>query len=265
MLLAVLALAACSDVRETASNQFEPITPGTLVVGAEVPDAGFWEGTPADVTGGFEFQLAQAIADELELELEVAEVPFPDVVAGRLGPADLALEEVSVTAERQDVVEFSTPYLTTAPTVVARRDGGDAADLRDLSSARDLRWAVRAGTTQAQFLDDVIRPDEAPVEVATADAALDAVELGTVDAALVDESDALLAAGANDALVAVARFDREEDVAAVLPSGATQNVTAVDEALRRLQTDGTVERLVETWLIPAFSTDPADLPVIATR
>ena len=75
----------------------------------------------------------------------------------------------------------------------------------------------------------------------------------------------LLAAGANDALVAVARFDRQEDVAAVLPSGATQNVTAVDEALRRLQTDGTVERLVETWLIPAFSTDPADLPVIATR
>ncbi len=198
-MLAVLALGACGDVRETARNEFDPITPGTLVVGAEVPDAGFWEGTPDDVTGGFEFQLAQALADELELELEVAEVPFPDVVAGRLGPADLALEEVSVTAGRKDVVEFSTPYLTTSPTVVARRDGGDAVELRDLSSAGDLRWAVRAGTTQAQFLGEVVRPDEAPLEVDSVDAALEAVEQGAVDAALVDLSDALLAAESNDA------------------------------------------------------------------
>ncbi|MGH9272804.1 MAG: ABC transporter substrate-binding protein, partial [Ilumatobacteraceae bacterium] len=246
VLAMVLALGACGDVRDTARNRFDPITPGTLVVGAEVPTAGFWEGTPDDVTGGFEFQLAQALADELGLELEVAEVPFLDVIAGRLGPADLVLEEVSVTSSRADAVEFSTPYLTTSPTVVARRDGGDAVEVRDLASAGDLRWAVRAGTTEAQLLDEVVRPDEAPVEVASVDAAVDAVEQGAVDAALVDLSDALLAAGANDELVAVARFDRVEDVAAVLPSGADENVTAVDEALRRLQTDGTIARLVET-------------------
>ena len=72
-------------------------------------------------------------------------MPFPDVVAGRLGPADLALEEVSVTAERQDVVEFSTPYLDHCTDRRRPSRRRRCRRLRDLSSARDLRWAVRAG------------------------------------------------------------------------------------------------------------------------
>jgi polar amino acid transport system substrate-binding protein len=266
LLLTLAAVAtACSDVRQTAENDFRPATPGTLVVGAEVPAPGFWEGTPGDVTGGFEDELAQALADELGLELQVAEVPFTDVVAGQLGPADLALEQVSVTAERKDVVAFSVPYLTTAPTVVAREDGGDAADLRDLATARELRWAVRGGTTQDEFLADVVRPDERPLIVDSEEAALAAVEAGTVDAALVDLPAALIADEGSDVLVAVARFDQTEDVAAVLPKDDEENVTAVDQALRSLDADGTLDDLFDTWLAPAYSTHPDDLPVIATR
>jgi polar amino acid transport system substrate-binding protein len=260
-----LATVGCDDLREAAENRFDPATPGTLVVGAEVPTPGFWEGTPHDVTGGFELQLAQALADELGLQLEVVQVPFTDVVAGRLGPADLALQEVSVTNERSEAVEFSVPYLTTSPTVVARDDGGDAADLRDLATAGELHWAVRGGTTEDEFLRQVVQPDQDTLQTGSVKDALAAVERRTVDAALVDVSDALLADAGSDELVAVARFDRSEDVAAVLPRGATRNVTAVDEALRALGADGTIDRLIDTWLTSAYPVDPTDLPVIVTR
>ena len=261
----VVALTGCSDVRDTARNRFQPVTPGTLAVAAEVPVPGLWQGTAGEATGGFEYGLASALADELDLELQIVEVPFTDIVAGRFGAADVALQEISVTGGRQRLVDFSVPYLITAPTVVARRDAEDAAELEDLATAREVRWAVRQDTTQAQFLADVVRPDDPPVEVATTAEVLAAVEDGTVEAGLVDLADALIGEKSSESLTAVARFDRREDVAVALPNGSDDNLTAIDQALRTLRADGTIEDLVDTWLQPEFATDPSRLPVILTE
>ena len=262
VLVTLLVAAGCRDVRDAAENRFDPSTPGTLVVAAEVPEPGFWEGTPDDVTGGFEYELARALAEDFELRLEVVEVPFADVIEGRLGSADLALQEVSVTGERSERVDFSVPYFATAPTVLARR-GSDGADVVDLATARDKRWAVQQATTEEDFVRDVIRPDDDPVVLADGEAVLAALEDGTADAALLDLAAALVAANDAEDLVAVARFDDGEPIAAVLPLGS-DNVIAVDQALRQLEADGTLDDLVDQWLRPRFSTDPDDLPVILT-
>ncbi|MGI9051449.1 MAG: hypothetical protein ACR2HQ_02160 [Ilumatobacteraceae bacterium] len=50
-----LAVGGCGDVRDTARNEFQPVTPGTLAVAAEVPVAGFWQGDDGEATGGFEY------------------------------------------------------------------------------------------------------------------------------------------------------------------------------------------------------------------
>ena len=259
----LVAGAACSDVRDVAERQFDAGTPGTLVVAAEVPDPGFWEGTIDEIDGGFEYALAMALADEFDLRLHVIEVPFDDVIQGRLGTADLALQEVSVTAAREEHVDFSVPYLETSPTVVARRDGGDAAELADLATAQEQRWAVRHATTEADFIDDVIRPETAPLVLPDNNAALRAVVDGRADAALLDLAAALVAAESSDVLVAVARFDKVEPIAAVLPADS-DNVSVLDQAIRRLLTDGTIADLAERWLEPRFAEDPDDLPVILT-
>ena len=259
----LVAGAACSDVRDVAERQFDSGTPGTLVVAAEVPDPGFWEGAIDEINGGFEYGLAMALADEFDLRLEVVEVPFDDVIEGRLGTADLALQEVSVTSARDEHVEFSVPYLETSPTVVARRDGGDAAELTDLATAQEQRWAVRDATTEALFIEDVIRPEETPLILPDNNEALRAVVEGRADAALLDLAAALVAADDSDVLVAVARFDEVEPIAAVLPAGS-DNVSVLDQAMRRLITDGTIDELVERWLEPRFANDPDNLPVILT-
>ena len=60
MAVLLAAGAACSDVRDVAERQFDSGTPGTLVVAAEVPDPGFWEGAVDEINGGFEYGLATA-------------------------------------------------------------------------------------------------------------------------------------------------------------------------------------------------------------
>ena len=44
-------------------------------------------------------------------------VHFHRIVAGHLGGADLGLSLITPTAEREEVLDFSTPYLDSPPTV----------------------------------------------------------------------------------------------------------------------------------------------------
>jgi hypothetical protein len=70
---------------------------------------------PASIHGGFEWGLAEALADQLGLDLTVGEVPVTDIVAaGWLHSADIALAQVIATKER-----------ATSPTalIVAAREG----------------------------------------------------------------------------------------------------------------------------------------------
>src|SRR3954451_13419858 len=132
----VLPTAACGGDRGAAGSRFQPVKPGVLTVAtAFLPAPGFWEGRPP--TAGVEAQFAGALAERLGLDrVEVVQVPFADVVHGRLHGADIALSQVTPTRDRDRFADFSTPYLTAPPGVLALRRV-DASDLHDL---RRLRW-----------------------------------------------------------------------------------------------------------------------------
>jgi polar amino acid transport system substrate-binding protein len=259
---AIGVLAGCSGTEDAASPTFVPTSPGDLVVAAALPAPGFWDGSSADaLVGGFEFALARALAAELELELRVVDVPFERIAAGDLGGADLAIAQISITADREEVVDFSIPYLTVDAGVLAR----SGAEISDLYEARDLRWAALAGSTQAELLTEVVRPDDDVVLVADEVEAAGAVGAGDVDAALLDAPSALLVAGADPGLEAVARFATREQYGIGLPeSAASVNLEVVDRILRRFTADGTLDDLVD-GLSDVLGGDPDDLPVIRTR
>lgn len=263
VVLSVVALAAaCTDSQDAASPTFTPVTVGELAVAAALPAPGFWEGeSPEEVDAGFEYALARQLADELELELRIVDVPFERIAAGDLGGADLALAQISVTDAREELVDFSLPYLTVDATVLAPA----GTEVGDLYEARGLRWVALTGSTQADLLDEVVRPDDdvllVPTEVEAAAAVLD----GDADAALVDAPSALLAATADPRLEAVARFATREHYGIAVPRTAPSgNLEVVDLVLRRLAADGTLDDLVDD-LADALGGDPDDLPVIRTR
>lgn len=252
---------ACSAATEAAEGDIRPADGATLVVAADLPAPGFWEGGAAGaLDGGLEYGLAQELAARSGLGLRVVDIAFTDIVHGRLGDADLALAQVSITDGRAADVDFSVPYFDSAPTVLARSEE----ELTDLATARDRRWAVREGTTQAGFVDEVIEPTSATLFVADEAAAATAVLDGRADMALLDLSTALVLAKDVPGLAAIARFDTEERYGAVLPDGS-RNLEAVDTALRAMDADGTLAGLVTRWLEPRYAVDPAALAVITAR
>jgi polar amino acid transport system substrate-binding protein len=263
--LAAVGLAACAESPSGgAAGTFTPRTPGTLTVAtAEIPEPGFWLGTPERPTGGFEYGLAHALAAQFGLDrVKVIVVPFPRLLAGDLGGADLALSDITITAARSQHVSFSTPYLQAPPSILVR----PGTEVPDVSSARELRFAVQTGTTLETALQETIRPYPRPLNLDHQREAVQALRDRRVNAVMLDLPVALAYARESPRTYAVAAQLPSEDVlGAALPKGS-DNLEAVNSALNALDSDGTIERLGHEWLHTEIKEGQAEgVPVLRTE
>ena len=258
VVVACLALLVASCGGEpSAGRAFKPVKPGVLTVATGfLPAPGFWEGSPP--RAGLEAALANKLARRLGLaRVDVVQVPFARLAAGDLGGADIAISQLTPTAERERRLDFTTPYLT-APAGVLTRVGTAASDVEGL---RGLRWVVSRSSALTPIVERDIRPERAPITVADRSGALRALRAGRADAVMLDLPVALALAHSDPArLHVLGQVPDDRGLAAALPEGSA-NHEIVDSAIRRLQADGTIDKLVTRWLGEAEQ----DVPLIWTE
>jgi len=250
-----LSLSGCAVGHGAAGAKFVPKQPGVLTVATSfIPAPGFWFGPDARL--GFEAGLGRALAHELGLRrMRVVQVPFAKVTHGRLDGADLGLSQVTPTSEREQTADFSTPYLTAPPGVLAR-NGVEATDLKSL---RELRWVVARISTLTPIVRDVVQPTRPPLVVEDRSNAIQALRSGRADALLLDLPVALgLARAEPDRFQVLAQLSGGESLAAVLPKDSP-NLDIVDSSIRALTANGTISRLSSRWL-----GSQSDVPLILT-
>ncbi len=264
LLAASLALTACATKSGGAAGGFTPRVRGTLTVAtAQIPDAGFWYGTFAHPTGGFEYELARALAKRFDLKrVKLVRVPFHELVRGHFGGADLALSDITITEERAEHLDFSTPYLNAPPAIVVH----PGTEVADVKQARGLRWAVQHDTTLKEALEEQIEPTTKPLLFELQSEKLAAFEDGRVNAVLLDLPVALAYARESPRKFAVAaQLPSEAELGAALPSGS-ENAEAVDSAIRALKAEGEIDRLGRRWLHANIEEGSAeDIPVLRTE
>jgi len=263
LLAAAVALSACAN-GSGASGTFTPHVKDTLTVAtAQIPDPGFWYGTFAHPTGGFEYALAQALAERFDLKrIKVVEVPFHELVRGHLGGADLALSDITITDQRSEYVDFSTSYLEAPPAIVVH----PGTEVADVKAAQGLHWAVQHDTTLREALEKQIEPTRKPLVFERQSEKLAAFEDGRANAMLLDLPIALAYARESPRKFAVAaQLPSEAELAAALPSGS-DNVEAVDSAIRGLNGEDEIDRLARRWLRANIEEGSAeDIPVLRTE
>ena len=231
------------------------------VATSSVPTPGFWEGTPRRLHGGLEYELARRLADRFGLgRVRVKVVHFHRIVAGELGGADLALALLTPTPEREEALDFSTPYLRSPPTVVVR----SGTEVPDLADAEELRWGAVRATTFIDTIDNRIAPETTTRIFDRQSEMLAALEAGSIDAVLFDLPLAVAVADeSHGRLEAVAQLPGPEEIAAALPKGS-DNVEAVDSALRSFIADETIHDLLEEWVGPEAADAEHALPLLRT-
>ncbi len=82
-----------------------------------------WEYKEGNKYYGIDMEIAKLLADELGMELVIDDMDF-DMVVGAVGKqsVDIAMSGITITAERMDVINFSTPYYTESIVVVCKAD-----------------------------------------------------------------------------------------------------------------------------------------------
>ena len=222
------------------------ITPGTLTVGPELPAPPFWIGDDYDsLTGGFEVDFAKEMAKRLGLnQVKFVEMPFGALVAGSKCDCDIDFSQVTITPDRDKVVDFTEPYFDANQGVLARK-GITVASVDD---AKKLQWGAQINTTGTQFLSDKIQPDkETRIFDKTVDA-FAALNAGQIQAIMLDTPIVLGAVEekqVKDAEV-VGQFKTGETYGAVVNRGS-KNLAAFNTAIKAMKADGFRDQLFKKY------------------
>ena len=193
---------------------------------------------------GIDIEVAAAIADKLGLELQVDDMDFDAaLLAAQNGKSDMVMAGVTVTDERQKVMDFSDTYAEGIQSIIVPEDS-------DIASADDLAGKIigtQRGTTGYIYCTDDFGEDS----VVAYDDGLTAVQAlnnGQVDAVVIDNAPAKEFVAANPGLKILDTAYAQEDYAIGVAKGNTELLNAINGALEELQADGTLQSIVDKYI-----------------
>lgn len=253
-----LAFGECEVYGTAGSITLNPVTPDTLTVQTNLPSPGWWKGiSPEKITGGYEYCLAANIAHRAGLsKLQVTNASFDALAAGQTKNYDIAMAQVSITPEREKVVQFSKPYFDSNVSVLVKKGSDVSAE-----NIRSKNLGVALGTTAVAFAQNKLKPQTPARVFQETDAMVTGVASGQIDAAVQDTAILLgFASGSGGALEVIGQYETGEKYGAIYPKGSP-NAASMDEAIGAMDADGTLEKLSASWLGPTLGGDPAKVPV----
>ncbi|MBW8801560.1 MAG: amino acid ABC transporter substrate-binding protein [Streptomyces sp.] len=225
-----------------------------MTVETTLPAQGWWNGTtPGSIKSGYEYCMAADLAHRAGLKsVTVKNVSFDQLVAGRTNTYDIALAEISITAERAKVVDFSIPYFDSNIGVLVRKNSGVTED-----NIKSKTCAAYTGTTSVPFIQDKLK---CHVRIYPNSQTLyQGLLSGQVDADFLDTAIVLAEAKATGKLDVVGQYKTGEKYGAIYPKGSAKK--AFNQGIQTMLKDGTTDQLSKDYLGPAFGGDPSSVPV----
>ena len=193
---------------------------------------------------GIDIEVAAAIADKLGLELQVDDMDFDAaLLAAPNGKSDMVMAGVTVTDERQKVMDFSDTYAEGIQSVIVPEDS-------DIASVDDLAGktiGTQRGTTGYIYCTDDFGEDSV-VAYDNGLTAVQALNNGQVDAVVIDNAPAKEFVAANTGLKILDTAYAQEDYAIGVAKGNTALLDAINGALEELQADGTLQSIVDKYI-----------------
>jgi polar amino acid transport system substrate-binding protein len=249
-----------ADPADCAADKVQ--TPGTLTIGTDSPAYDPWFSKNDPTNGqGFESAVAYAVAEKLGFTGDAVtwtKVPFNSSYAPGPKKFDFDINQISITPERAEVVDFSDGYYQASQAVIMLK-GDNAEGVTSVDQLKGLKLGAQTGTTSLTAIRDVIQPDSDPVVFKDTSAAKQALLNGQVDAILADLPTAFyITAVEIPKGTIVGQFQPEtgeqEEFGMLFEKGSPL-VECVNQALAALSEDGTLDSIEQQWL-----SDVVDVP-----
>jgi polar amino acid transport system substrate-binding protein len=266
--LALAALTACSPVEDAAAptssasasadacppGALPTRTAGKLTIGTDNPAYEPWFSDNDPKNGkGFESAVAYQVAQRLGYSpdnVTWTSVTFNNAIAPGPKSFDFDINQFSITPDRRNAVDFSSPYYLVRQTVITTK-GSKIAGAKTVADLKGAKLGAQVGTTSYTALTEVIKPTQQPSVFNNNDDAKAALENGTVDGIVVDLPTAFFMTSAElkDGVIVgqLPQVGVPEQFGLVLDKGSDLT-RCVSVAVDQLRQDGTLAVLEKTWL-----------------
>ena len=214
----------------------------TMATNAEFPPYEFHDG---DKIVGIDAEIAQAIADELGMELEIEDIAFdsiiPEIVSGK---ADMALAGMTVTEDRKASVDFSDTYATASQMIIVKEDSKIAGP----DDLKGVTVGVQLGTTGDIYVSDLEADGTTVERYNKGFEAVQALSQGKIDAVVIDGEPAKTFVSESEGLKILDEAFTVEEYAIAVKKGNTELLDKVNGALETLKDNGTLDEIVAKYI-----------------
>lgn len=238
LVLTVTMLCACGNEENTL----------TMATNAEFPPYEYMEG---EKVVGIDVEIAQAIADKLDMELKIDNIKFDSIIPSiTAGKADIGIAGMTVNDERKESVDFTDSYATGVQVVIVKENSAikTADDLT--KKGANNKVGVQMGTTGDIYTQEDIE-DAGLGKVQKYDKGADAVQAlvsGKIDCVVIDNEPAKEFVKANPGLKILDTEYVVEEYAIAIGKDNTELKEKINKALNELIKDGTVQKILDKYI-----------------
>jgi polar amino acid transport system substrate-binding protein len=196
---------------------------------------------------GWDYDACRAICEVLNCTPVFVEAAWEGIFeATAAGEYDMVADGVTITAERDEIVDFSIPYMVIAQYILVRGDETEIVD-QDSLIASDALVGTQIGTTNEAKAIELVGEDRV-LSYDTFDLPVEALKAGDVDAVIIDEEAGKGFVEKNPGLIMLLPepVTGAEELGFVFPPGSDL-VEAVNNAIEVLRDDGTLTTLYQKY------------------
>lgn len=243
---------AAGSADASGSDTMQLVTDGTLTIGTSAEYEPF-EYMEDGEYKGFDLELAQAIADDLGLELKIENVDFDTIVPGVASGTkyDMGIAAITATPEREKEVGFTDSYYMDDQAIVTMADntGITGDNYADALNAEGVKIAVQSGSTAEAFAKENF-PNAELVPFKNATDCFAAVQSSQANALVTNRSVAaqLVATSFSNEQV-IKQISTGEEYAIAVNKDNTALLDALNDSIAKLTEDGTVDELMTKYNI----------------
>jgi ABC-type amino acid transport substrate-binding protein len=200
---------------------------------------------------GFDISLMEDMLEPLGVSIEWREMAFADLI-GELeaGNIDLVIAAMYITEAREEIVDFSQPYLDTGLIMVVHRDSTDIQSIEDLVGHT---IAVKEGSTGERWAENWQTENNTELELRHYTDTIDSLNDlndGLVDIAFNDYLNTLEYMKTHPNVHTQGEIFAPAGLGIAVQAGDEELLTFVNNSLDEMQENGKITELFDLWINP---------------
>ncbi|SOB78064.1 amino acid ABC transporter substrate-binding protein, PAAT family [Marinobacter sp. LV10R510-11A] len=195
---------------------------------------------------GFDMEIIAEVAQRAGFDYKLNTMDFNGIIpALQTGNVDIAIAGITITEEREKIVDFSDPYYDSGLRILVRQDNNDVTEIADLEG---LKIGSKIGSTSYDFLKKNLDENDGVTPYPGSADMYMALMSGAVDAVFYDAPNVgyFARTKGEGKVKTIGKMYEGQQYGIALKNGS-EWVDEVNEAIASMKEDGTYKNIYEKW------------------